>query len=52
MRKPTREEVISYKQVILSLSVKTHPKTELGMLRVIAKYFHCSTKEIKAIMAE
>ena len=27
------------------------PKTELGKLRVVAKYFHCKVKDIEAILA-
>lgn len=51
MRTPTKNEVLNYKQAVLSLSVKNQPKTELGMLRIIAKYFHCSVNDIKAILA-
>lgn len=50
MRKPTTQEVKQYIEVIKKMSKKAQPKTELGLLRIVAKYFHCSVKDIKEIL--
>lgn len=47
MRLPTKEEVLSYMDVCKTIRP---PKTHLGMMRLVAKYFHCKVKDIESIL--
>ncbi len=48
MRLPTKKEVQDYLNIINKGKAK--PKTQLGMMRVAAKYFHCTIKDLEYIL--
>jgi hypothetical protein len=48
MRAPTKQEVLDYIEVVNSM--RCAPKTETGLLRVVAKFFHCKSNDIKQIL--
>ena len=48
MRLPTKKEVQDFIGIVNK--GKEKPKTQLGMMRVAAKYFHCTIKDLENIL--
>jgi hypothetical protein len=47
MRLPTKEEVQDFMETVNKIKP---PKTELGKMRIVAKFFHCKVADIQAIL--
>ena len=48
MRLPTKKEIQDFIGIVNKGKAK--PKTHMGMMRVVAKYFHCTIKDLEDIL--